>query len=270
MLVSSLNEFPNEIAPDDQAILSSAFNDTGYVLDFSDSTFRQFTVKSIGVDVQGRYNKSKAKSLGEYTVFGEKTKVIKLYLDLLSYYEKRYYDEIAKKSERAERILSIKPILAKYGVAGLVLKTIPTIRKIDREYIRDLVDRANSDIEQSQFDSALTKARTLLEEVFCYVIEKKNPDFVKQGDINTLYNHVKNLYGMHQLKEYDKRVNGLLAGLEKILTAIVEMRNAQSDAHGVGSKRINIEVHHARLFVNASQTMADFILSVAEKKKVVV
>ena len=45
---------------------------------------------------------------------------------------------------------------------------------------------------------------------------------------------------MHQDKDIDKRVNGLLSGLEKILSAIAEMRNKDSDSHGVGAKRINV------------------------------
>ena len=49
----------------------------------------------------------------------------------------------------------------------------PNIKFIDREYIKDISSRAMRDIEKDEFDSAITKARTLLEEVFCYVIEKK-------------------------------------------------------------------------------------------------
>ena len=67
---------------------------------------------------------------------------------------------------------------------------------------------------------------------------------------------------MHQNQDLDKRINMLLSGLEKILTAITEMRNNESDTHGVGNRRINIKEHHARLFVNSATTMADFILSV--------
>ena len=51
----------------------------------------------------------------------------------------------------------------------------------------------------------------------------------------------------------------------KLIEAIAEMRNKDSDAHGVGANRISIDEHHARLFVNSAMTMADFILSVATK-----
>ena len=104
----------------------------------------------------------------------------------------------------------------------------------------------------------------MLEEVFCYVIEQKGEQPSESGDIGKLFNQVKSLYNMHQDKDLDKRINGLLSGLEKIVGAISEMCNKGSDAHGVGAKRINIDEHHARLFVNSSMTMADFILSVGK------
>ncbi|MEG1726191.1 MAG: abortive infection family protein [Anaerovoracaceae bacterium] len=52
------------------------------------------------------------------------------------------------------------------------------------------------------------------------------------------------------------------------MSAIVEMRNKDSDAHGVDANRITIDEHHARLFVNSAMTMADFILSVGIKANV--
>lgn len=142
-----------------------------------------------------------------------------------------------------------------------------SVKMIDREYIVNLSDRAMQDVLNGNYDSALTKSRTLLEEVFCYVIEKKDEKPLKGGDIKKLHNQVKQLYNMHQNKDIDKRINDLLSGLEKILSSITEMRNIGSDSHGVGIKRISITTHHARLFVNAAMTMADFILAVSEKSK---
>lgn len=141
----------------------------------------------------------------------------------------------------------------------------PSIKTIDRSYITDLSERAMKDVIDGNYDSAITKARTLLEEVFCYVIEKKGEDPSENGNIGKLYNQVKKLYNMNQSKDLDKRINGLLSGLEKILSAIAEMRNKGSDSHGVGAKRINIAEHHARLYVNSAMTMADFVLAVSKK-----
>jgi len=151
-------------------------------------------------------------------------------------------------------------------IGSTVKVAAPAIKIIDRDYIVKLSERAMLDVLNGHFDSAITKSRTLLEEVFCYVIEKKDETPSESGDIGKLYNQVKQLYNMHQNKDMDKRINGLLSGLEKILSAIAEMRNKNSDSHGIGAKRINIDEHHARLFVNSAMTMADFILAVGNQK----
>lgn len=117
-------------------------------------------------------------------------------------------------------------------------------------------------MDDNNFDSAITKARTLLEETFCYVIEKKGVTPSDSGDMAKLFKQVKDLYYMHTDSNTDRRINTLYSGLNSIVSAIAEMRNKDSDAHGVGANRIEIDEHHARLFVNASMTMADFILSV--------
>lgn len=147
-----------------------------------------------------------------------------------------------------------------------IIVTSSSVKLIDRPYIVDISERAMKDVSDGNFDSAITKSRTLLEEVFCYVVEQGGKAPSDNGDIGKLYNQVKELYNMHQNKELDKRINGLLSGLEKILSAIAEMRNKGSDSHGVGAKRINIADHHARLFVNSAMTMADFILAVGERQ----
>lgn len=151
---------------------------------------------------------------------------------------------------------SIRAICAKVKV-----KT-PVIKNIDREYIRSISTRAMEDVDKKNYDSAITKSRTLLEEVFCYVIEKGNKTPSTSGNMGDLYKQVKDLYNMHGDANTDKRINTLLSGLEKIVSSISEMRNKDSDAHGVGASRIAIDEHHARLFVNTSMAMADFILSV--------
>lgn len=141
----------------------------------------------------------------------------------------------------------------------------PSIEKIDRDYIIDISKRALQDVEAGHFDSALTKSRTLLEEVFLYVIAKKQEAPKNKGNIVELYKNVKKMYNMNIDKDNDKRIKELLSGLANIVSAIAEMRNANSDAHGLGEKRkFNLKDYHARLLVNSAMTLSDFILSVAE------
>ena len=139
------------------------------------------------------------------------------------------------------------------------------IQKMDRTYIKEVQSKANENLRQGNFDSVLTQARTLLEEVFMYVLEVDGIQPSRKGNIKKLYGQVKLAYSMSTGKKIDKRINELLSGLENIVDAIAEMRNKESDAHGLGRKRIKVEEHHARLALNAALTMADFILSVSAK-----
>lgn len=144
---------------------------------------------------------------------------------------------------------------------------VPNVNIIDRDYIKNLSERAMKDIDEDNYDSAITKARTILEESFCYVIEQKNQLPSDSGDISKLYKQVKDLYNMHANQQMDIRINKLLSGLEKIVSGLAEMRNNGSDSHGLGNKRINISSYHARLAVNCAVTMAEFILSVSQNSK---
>lgn len=155
----------------------------------------------------------------------------------------------------------IKSINSKVNIQLAEIKTI------NSHYIKDISDRAILDIEQGHFDSAITKSRTLLEEVFCYVIEKKGEIPSTTGNISQLYKQVKELYNMHTNKDVDVRINMLLSGLEKIISAISEMRNKDSDSHGVGSKRMAIKEHHATLLINSSMVMANFILAIEKNNE---
>lgn len=62
-------------------------------------------------------------------------------------------------------------VIRKLG--SIVNVEAPSVKTIDRSYITDLSNRAMKDIIDGNYDSAITKSRTLLEEVFLYVIEKK-------------------------------------------------------------------------------------------------
>ena len=158
------------------------------------------------------------------------------------------------------------PIFSKRDKKKIVVES-PKVKEINHEYIKSISVRAMEDVQQNHFDSAITKSRTLLEEVFCLVIERKSQTPITSGNIGQLYKQVRGLYNMHSDDATDQRIKKLLSGLSIIIDSISEMRNKDSDAHGVGANRIGIYEHHARLFVNAAMIMADFILSVENRTK---
>jgi len=149
--------------------------------------------------------------------------------------------------------------------------SLPTkkIKILDNEYIKTIHSQALKCISENDFDSVVTKSRTLLEEVFCYGIEQKNKEIEmkERGNINKLYKRIRELYNMNTEDKLDNRIKKLLSGLNTIVDAIAEIRNNNSDAHGVGKNRIKISEHHANLVLNSATTLAEFVLSVIENKK---
>lgn len=238
------------------------YNRSGYVLDFSTNDFDTFCMGSVGVALCEKYQLSKGKSLIAFCDEASPEEVEKLLFDLLDYYE---YNRLGYYGEEQYRAVYEKCKQIYERERNAVVLETPAIILVNRDYIKNLSVKAIRDVENGEYDSAITKSRTLLEEVFCYVIEKKDEEPSQKGDIKKLYKQVKDLYHMHADSDTDKRINELLSGLEKIIDSIAEMRNKNSDAHGVGKRRINISEHHARLFLNSAITLADFILSVAEK-----
>ena len=236
----------------------------GYVLNFSNNSFATFTMQSIGIDIQGKYGGSKGASLTQFTRESSSNLILKLFSDLLEYYEFQLFDNDTEK--RKSDYSKCCTILNKYKGFNNSLD-VPVLKKINCEYIRNKNQEAMENIVNGHFDHALLLARTLLEEVFIHIIEKQNEKVEKKGQIMDLYNHVKTIYNMHNDSKLDKRINGLLSGLNNIISSIGEMRNDVSDAHGQGSQRKSIKDYHARLYVNSAMTIADFVLSVAENKK---
>lgn len=142
------------------------------------------------------------------------------------------------------------------------------IKKIDNQYVIDLYNRLTKKIDNKELDSAVTEARTLLEEVMIKLLEKKGVSNTSKGNLNKLYGQVRELYSMCTDTNIDRRINTLLSGLNNIVSAISEMRNNYSDSHGVGIKRKKIKKHHALLIVNSAVTMAEFLLSVERNAEI--
>lgn len=144
----------------------------------------------------------------------------------------------------------------------------PIVRVISSQYIRELPERIKDDIDNKDYDSVLTKSRTLLEEVLIFIIEKLTFERYKSsGDLVKIYQDATSLLNMRQKREWDQRVNELLGGLHKIVSAVSSMRNMNSDAHGAGSNRITIKKREALLVANSSMMLAEYWLSIFENKE---
>lgn len=138
----------------------------------------------------------------------------------------------------------------------------PKLNIMSNSYVQGLRERCKDDFYSGNYDSVITKSRTLIEEILVQILEENEVEEIPKGDLTRLYNQFKTHYNMQQSSDKDRRVNSLLSGLEKIVKSITEMRNANSDAHGVGSRRIAIREYEARLVMNSAITFCEYIISI--------
>ena len=165
------------------------------------------------------------------------------------------------------RILNNKFVMATIG-EDISFDT-PKVKVVTSQYIKELPDRIKDDLDNKDYDSVITTSRTLLEEVLIYIIERMTFERYKSnGDLVKIYQDATDLLNMRQNKDWDKRVNELLGGLHKLVNAISSMRNMNSDAHGAGSSRFNINKREALLVANSSMMLAEYWLSVFENRQV--
>ena len=151
------------------------FNRGGYVLDFSTNEFDTFTLESIGESLCQKYNLSKGKSLLAYVDKADDDKILKLFADLLDYYEANCINDYGEEKYKSV-YTKCKSVIAREK--GSIIIETPEINSVNYSYIKSISQRAIRDIENGEYDSALTKSRTLLEEVFCHAIEAKKIPFI--------------------------------------------------------------------------------------------
>ena len=122
-------------------------------------------------------------------------------------------------------------------------------------------------MKNEDYYSAITKSRTMLEEIFIYGIETNNLEVEAKGDILKLYNQFNGIYNLTSSSNLDVRVNDLVSSFNKIVDSVAKIRNLNSDSHSVGSRRIAIDYNIVILSVNFVITLSNFFLFLVEKNK---
>ena len=131
------------------------------------------------------------------------------------------------------------------------------------EYIKTLPNRIQEDLNTNDYDSVITKSRTLIEETCIYIINDETTSKSKKGDVGRLFDECKNRLGfpIQSPNDYEKQLNGVFNGLKNATDAIASLRNNFSDAHGnVNNCRPKIEKRYAILIANAAISLSEFLL----------
>lgn len=136
--------------------------------------------------------------------------------------------------------------------------------RITSGYISSMLEKAKDDLIDKDYDSVVTKARTILEEVFIQIIEDNNEVVKYNGKIGEYRAKVHEILGMKKSNDWDEKIIKLVGFLNGLVSTIAELRNINSDSHG-NSKRTKINEAEAELIINSAVTLGNYYLKVNDR-----
>lgn len=149
-----------------------------------------------------------------------------------------------------------------HDTKGIVVEPA-TVKGLSHEFIQEQIGKCQNKIDQGDFNGAITNARSLVEAVLIEIIETHTGKEVKNdGKLENLYKQVKKILNLTiDPKILPLTIIQILSGLESITGGLAGLSNNSGDRH---ANKFNTKKHHAKLAVNSSMTLVDFLLESME------
>ena len=141
------------------------------------------------------------------------------------------------------------------------------VKKIDSDYIHSIWHKA-LERRASDPEGAITLSRTLLESTCKHILDELDIDYGNSPDINQLYRLIAKELSLSPSQHSEQIFKQILGGCSSIVEGLGALRNKVGDAHGQGKVNFKPSPRHAELAVNLAGTMAVFLFSTWEMKKI--
>lgn len=138
-------------------------------------------------------------------------------------------------------------------------------QRIDNELLKGIIFQAENDLKDGDYDSVVTKSRTILEGTFMQILDDNGIVYKENGNLGEYRGLVVGTLGMKIESSWNPRVKKLVSGINKVVDAINEMRNDDSDAH-VSNDRVAIGFAEAQLLINSSVAIATYYLMIFDRQ----
>jgi hypothetical protein len=140
------------------------------------------------------------------------------------------------------------------------------IQKGSQAFILEQIDKCKEKMHVSDYDGAITNARSMVEAVFEELLKSSGTEIPKHdGDLNKLFKDVKkNLNLDTNQPDLSDTLKQMLSGLNSIVTGIAGISNKMGDRH---ARKYKPAKHHALLAINTAYALCEFLLSSLEYQK---
>lgn len=258
----------------EKGVFLRLFNRVGYVLDFSTAGFDVFTMNSVGVALCQKYKLSKGKSLIQFTNDADDGQVLKLFSDLIDYYEtsyRQYKTETHDKDFFGEEgtykniYIRCKNILSKYSQNSQAIKVQAEQLKssFSTDYMTNQINLMINSLESNPTE-AIGKSKELIESCCRTILNECSVDINKDWTFQQLVN--KTFEALHLLPKYiDKEspigesFRQIYGSLKGLINPIAAIRNAYGTGHGKDIHFQALDSRLAKLLVGISCTVTEFL-----------
>jgi hypothetical protein len=141
-----------------------------------------------------------------------------------------------------------------------------TVSAIGHEFVSEQIEKCQQKISTDDFNGAITNARTLCEAVLIHIIETvDNAEIKNDGNVINLWTRAKKALRLDLKKEeIPEYVFQILLGLDTTVNGLAAISNNAGDRH---ANKFKTKRHHAKLAVNSTMTLCDFLIDVLNERK---
>lgn len=267
----------NTLTQIEKGVFLKLFIRNGYVLDFSTNDFDVFTFESVGVALCEEYQMSKGKSLTAFVSQSSDEKNIKLFKDLLKYYEENYEQEYKKDADEefinypyykeaySKLFEKCKSIIARVSNIStpLASNAEQLQEKFSSEYLSKQIDLMLK-MQTENPTEAIGKAKELIESCCKTILDNRQVKWDKNWDMGKLTGETLTLLNLtpKQIPDSDpvaENIKAVLGNLRGITSKLAEIRNPYGSGHGKSATFTGLETRHAKLAVGCSITFVTFL-----------
>lgn len=229
---------------------------SGYVLDFNNRTFAQFFAY-LGVEIEPESSGlSKAKRLRAFLSSASEEECARVLQELLEHRGQREGDD------KSDLINDYRAIVSRLQGVTVPLSTPQTsVDALTLKYVRELSEKAEQRLANSDLEGAITLSRTLVEAVLGQLELRLTGD--KQTYAGNLQRQYKEVAKILRIDDKDDQVDEgfkqIARGLVQIVNGLATIRNMTSDGH---ARHVKPQARHARVAVNSAKTVASFLVEV--------
>lgn len=256
------------------------YNEDGYILDFGNDRFNDFTENSIGERIQenlnekaGVYTYSKGKAFNYFIDHSNDNKIYKLVCDLHNYLSVLVDDKDVGKDYK-DLLIKSKEIVTELEQEYTDFNLYSTSEKLKIYFDDNLISKQINlmlDEVYASPNNAIGKAKNLVETCFKFILSEFEVEYTNSDDFMTLRKKATKALNLdakeNATAKADKNIKKILSSFTQIISGLNELRNNFGDGHGIDDSFDILPSRYAKLAVNSAITIVDFYLETFEYVK---